>query len=167
MKRFAVIIGLVFSYGLNAQVVTQPSNNVRRDTNFVIVKKDPRIELIIKKQIEINDEILSRTKKTMPGYRIQVVNTKDRNLAIEAKTNMLQLYPEMKVYLYFQSPYFKVKLGNFKDRIHAEEIRDALQNLYPNGIYIIPETIELSLKELMELQRKEEDEAKATNLINF
>ena len=87
----------------------------------VKVFKDPRIDLLVKKQVESN-EILTRDERSfVAGYRILVINTVDRAQANQAKIKMYQAFPELKSYLTFQSPKFHLKVGNFRDREEAED----------------------------------------------
>src|SRR5688500_18800700 len=86
----------------------------------VIVHKDPRVDLLVKKHAQINEEV-SKNRRSMRGYRLMVINTNKRDEAMNAKTKMYTYFPELKSYLYYQSPYFRVKAGNFRDRKEAED----------------------------------------------
>lgn len=111
----------------------------------VAVHKDPRIDLLVKKQIEINEETTRDTRRTMNGFRILVINTNDRNKVFTAKARIYQSYPELKPYLMYQPPNYKLKVGNFKTREEAEEYRKALERDFPTGLYIIRDIIEVKL----------------------
>ena len=112
-------------------------------TSSIVIHKDPRVDLLVKKQAQIN-EITSRdARRNMPGYRIQVINTSDRNAAITAKTKIYQLYPELKAYLIYQAPYFRLRVGNFKDKDEAEDYRKSLSKEFPNSVFLVRDTIEV------------------------
>jgi hypothetical protein len=113
------------------------------DTPAVIVHKDPRIELLVKKQVQINEETSREARKIGKGFRLLVVNTNKRDEAVAAKTKVYTFFPELKSYLIYQSPYFKLKVGNFKERKDAEEYRERLQKYFPKGVYIMNDTIEV------------------------
>ncbi|MFI5152308.1 MAG: SPOR domain-containing protein [Chitinophagales bacterium] len=115
------------------------------DTAAVIVDKDPRIDLLIKKQIQINEETTRDSRRNVPGYRIQVINSSDRNKVFSVKTKIYQKYPELKPYLIYQAPNYKLKLGNFKTPEEAEPYLDQLTRLFPSGVYLIHEIIEVKL----------------------
>lgn len=114
-----------------------------RDTSSVIVYKDPRIETLLKKQAATNVAYKRATTRTMSGYRLLVVNTNKRDEAIDAKTKVYTYFPELKAYLVYQSPYFKLKAGNFKTRAEAEKYRKNFNTIFPKGVFIINETIEV------------------------
>ena len=92
-----------------------------QDTSSVIVHKDPRIDLLVKKQIQINEETSREARRIGKGFRLLVVNTNKRDEAVAAKTTVYTFFPELKSYLIYQSPYFKLKVGNFRDRKEAED----------------------------------------------
>jgi hypothetical protein len=106
----------------------------------ILVNEDARLDLLIKKQADYNEKV-NLTRKFSTGFRIQVINTTNREEAVTAKTKLLEQFPEEKVYLLYQEPYFKVRFGNFRNRSDAEEYEKQLDNLFP-GVFIIPSSIE-------------------------
>jgi len=111
------------------------------DSSSVTIHKDPRLDLLIKKQSQLNEE--TNKKKTARGFRLLVVNSNKREDAINAKTKLYQYFPELKTYLYYQAPYFKLKAGNFKDRKEAEDYQKKLNSFFPNGVFVMSDLIEL------------------------
>ena len=109
----------------------------------VVVNKDPRIDMLVNKQIEINEVTTRNSRRAAPGFRILVISSNDRNKVIEAKTNMYREFPELKAYMMYQSPFFRLKVGNFKERTDAEEYLGRIQRFYPTGVYIVTDTIEV------------------------
>lgn len=119
----------------------------------VIVNKDYRIEILAKKMAEYN-EALSKNIRSAQGYRLMLLSTNDRNMAMQLRSRLLQQYPDQKVYMIFQSPYIKMKFGNFIERIDAERFRKHLmnQNIVPGNIYILPEMIEVKPEKIPETE---------------
>jgi len=112
-----------------------------QDSSSVTIHKDARVDLLIKKQAQVNEELSK--KKTSRGFRLLVVNSNKREEAISGKTKLYQLFPELKTYLYYQAPYFKLKAGNFRDRKEAEDYQKKLNKYFPNGVFVMTDTIEL------------------------
>ncbi|MET0244345.1 MAG: SPOR domain-containing protein [Flavitalea sp.] len=134
MTRLILFFGLMVSvFGAAAQT----------DTSSVVVKKDPRIDLLVKKQIEANEIVTRDLRRSAAGFRILVINTTDRAKAVEAKTKMYQAFPELKSYLIFQSPKFHLKVGNFKERSEAEAYLENIKQSFPSGVYVVRDTIEV------------------------
>jgi len=136
MKSVFVSLFSLFSFSLFAQ---QTIN----DTSSVVIHKDPRLDLLIKKQAEINEETSRNARKVARGFRLLVINTNKRDEAIGAKSKLYQYFPELKSYLYYQTPYFKVKAGNFKEKKDAEDYQKKLNKVFTKGVFIMTDLIEV------------------------
>jgi len=108
-----------------------------------IVHRDARLDLLLRKQSELNKEVYLENRKSGPGYRVLVINTNDRNKAIAVKTRLMQEYPDQKTYLIYQSPYFKIQIGNFRTTKEAEALRRQIVKIYPENVIVIPATVDL------------------------
>jgi hypothetical protein len=112
------------------------------DTNSIVVYKDPRIDLLVKKQAQINEETTRDARKAGKGFRLLVINTNKREDAIAAKSKVYTYFPELKAYLLYQSPYYKLKVGNFKERKEAEDYQKKMKRYFPNGVFIMNDVID-------------------------
>ena len=115
----------------------------------VEIVKDHRLDLLIAKQEELNKKVYLDNNRTASGYRILVVNTNDRQKAMDVKSTLMRDFPDHKTYLIYQSPHFKVQIGNFRKREEAEQLRKQVNKLYPTGVIVIPSTIEVKPEEIM------------------
>jgi hypothetical protein len=113
------------------------------DSASITVRKDPRVDLLIKKQMQINEETTRDSRRNIPGFRIQVINSSDRNQVFAVKTRIYQLYPDLKSYLIYQSPYYKLKVGNFKSEEEAAPYLEQISKLYPSGVYTVHDIIDV------------------------
>jgi hypothetical protein len=138
MKSLLLLVAL-FSFNF---VMAQ--STIYTDTNSVVIHKDPRVEALAKKQAALNAAIKKASARSMRGYRLLVINTNKRNEAIDAKTKIYTYFPELKAYLIYQTPYFKLKAGNFRTRDEADRYRKNLNAVFPKGVYIINDTIEIT-----------------------
>ncbi len=98
---------------------------------------------MIKKQESINTTTKKSSARTARGYRLLIVNTNKREEAIAAKTKVYTFFPELSAYLSYQSPYFKLKAGNFKTRDEAERYRKNMSSMFPKGVFIINDIVEV------------------------
>lgn len=136
MKKLALFLSIVsIAIVANAQTVVDTISST------VYVVKDSRFDLLTKKKAEINKKAADARKPTK-GFRIQVLNTTDRNQALAVKSRLLTLYPDQKTYLMYQAPYFKLRIGNFVERSEADELKKELAKLFPTGVFLIPSDIE-------------------------
>lgn len=114
----------------------------------VAIVKDPRLDRLVRKQMEINEETTKDSRRNMPGFRIQVVNSPDRSKVFATKAKVYQEFPDLKPYLLYQAPNYKLKVGNFKTQEEAEEMQKQLERLFPSGLYIIRDVIEIKVSDL-------------------
>jgi hypothetical protein len=77
-----------------------------------------------------------------------VINSPDRSKVFAAKATMLQEFPDWKAYLLYSSPNYKLRVGNFKTQEEAEDAVKQISRIFPSGIYVIPDVIELKLTDL-------------------
>lgn len=143
MNKIFLIAGFLFSINSFSQDTTW---HKAIDTSGVIVHKDPRLDLLVKKQIQINEETSREARRIGKGYRLLVLNTNKRDEAVTAKTKVYSFFPELKSYLIYQAPYYKLKVGNFKDKKEAEAYQKRLQKYFPDGVFIMNDTIEINLE---------------------
>lgn len=132
-----------FSISLFAFTQTDTTGIPSPDSNSVIVHKDPRIDLLVKKQAAINEVTSRNARRTDKGFRLMIISTTSRDEAIAAKTKIYTYFPELKAYLWYQSPYFRVKAGNFKERKDAEAYQKRLNTYFPRGVFIMKDVIEV------------------------
>jgi hypothetical protein len=107
----------------------------------VVVIRDPRLDLLEKKEYELN--VLSM--KSAKGYRLLVMSSSDRAKVMSTRAKLLQQFPEQKVYMAFQAPNIKLKFGNFTDKSEAEHYRDLIssQKITTNNVYVVPDIVEV------------------------
>lgn len=109
----------------------------------IIVHKDARIDILTEKQVAINKITSKMTANGLfKGYRLQVLNTRSRDDAFKTKANLLENFPDEKVYILYQSPYFKVRVGNFVKRSDAEDFKKQLSLFSGNPAYVVEDAIE-------------------------
>ena len=107
------------------------------------VKRDPRVDKLVDKQIELNKQALRVRTTLEPGFRILVISTNKRDLAIDAKSRLLKMYPDQKSYLFYQSPNFKLQFGNFRTMKEAELMKKDLVLEFGENLIIIPSQVEV------------------------
>lgn len=97
-----------------------------------------------KKLDAILDTIAIRNKsvKFTNGFRIQIYVGNDRKSADDAKIYTYQKYPEIFPYLSYQQPIYKVKIGDFLNRMDAERYYSDIKDLYPSAM-ILPDRVEI------------------------
>lgn len=109
----------------------------------VVVHKDPRFDELATMQAEINKKAYLSRSHFIRGFRIQAANTQNRDEANDVKAELLRRFPDQKSYLLYQSPNFRVRIGNFLTQKEAFQLRKMIAAIYPGkGIYIVPDIVE-------------------------
>jgi hypothetical protein len=120
----------------------------KRIKDSITVIKDDRLDILTQKQTVINKRSKMMTSNGLyKGFRLQLLNTNNREVAFKMKYDLLQNYPDHKAYVSFQAPYFKVRFGNFLKRAEAEQMKKLIQKNYKGGVYIVEDAIEYMPKD--------------------
>lgn len=113
----------------------------------VKIHQDKRIEslLIGKKGSAIQRE------QTASGYRVQVFSSNQQRTAKSEAFRVEKLireqFPTVGVYVNYTSPFWKVRVGDFKTQAEATAFRNELTSAFPNmrtQTYIVKEQIIIS-----------------------
>jgi len=138
--KHLIIFFLVFL--VSHQLIAQSTDSTA--ANKIVVQQDYRMDILARKEADINTAILKAQARLAKGYRLMILNTNDRGYAMKVRGELLQKYPDQKTYMWFANPYIKIKFGNFKTQDEAEPYRKAISKML-NGatIYYVPETIEV------------------------
>lgn len=138
-----ILLILLFSISFSAYGQTDTLISHLSDSSSVIIHKDPRLDLLVRKQAQINEVTSRDARRTDKGFRLMIISTNSREEAIAAKTKIYTYFPELKAYLWYQSPYFRVKAGNFRDRKDAESYQKRMNVYFPKGVFIMKDVIEV------------------------
>ena len=117
------------------------NNPADTNTGKITVVKDPRIDLLGKKEAEFN----TMGTRLAKGFRLLVLKSNDRDYSMKVRALLLQNFPDQKVYMTFQAPFIKLKFGNFVEKSDAEKYRDMIMKgkMVTNNVYIVPEVVEV------------------------
>jgi hypothetical protein len=106
----------------------------------VTIHGDKGVESLVAKHISFNEKV-----KGFPGYRIQIYfesGNYSKNKAFGEKGKFLSRFPEISAYVIFQEPYYKVRVGNFRNKLEAEAFKQRIKEQWPEA-YIIKDDIEM------------------------
>ena len=83
------------------------------------VEQDDRIETLIAKQ-----RSLYRVDSSFSGYRIHVfmeIGNEALEHAKQVKSQFEKAFPDIPIYLTYVEPYFRLRAGDFRNRVEAEK----------------------------------------------
>ena len=129
---------------------------------MVELVRDSRLDELIKKQYLLNKNAnniseLSKYKTSngkYKGYRLMVLNTNSRELAYQTRGQLATRFPQHSLYLGYQAPYYKLKMGDFLEKSDAEALKKQLSGIIKQGIFIVPDAINLKPEEEQRLIEK-------------
>ena len=87
---------------------------------------------------------LLKTKSGIQAFRIQIAFASTKNEINTMKLNFMKKFPNVPIYLSYSTPYYKLRVGNFRTKFEAEKSKSKLIKNYP-GSYIVSEYIKLNL----------------------
>ncbi|MGO9480241.1 MAG: SPOR domain-containing protein [Candidatus Kryptoniota bacterium] len=78
---------------------------------------------------------------TMPGFRVQLMSTQNLSDAIDARAEADSLLSSYNVYIIYDSPYYKVRAGDFRVRYDATQAADYMASHgFPNA-WLVPDNV--------------------------
>lgn len=128
MKRaiWAVFLCAVLASGVSVRAQDIPAS-------FADIVRSAKIDTLLYRQS------LARAANPVMGYRVLIFSqggNNSKNAAFEEKEKFEEVFPENKVYVSFEEPYFKVKAGNFIDRMQADFFLREIKILYPYAFIV-------------------------------
>ncbi len=131
-KKHLIAVVIVFFYSLGS---------FAQDGGIVVEVKDPLIDSLIKRRVELTKGV-SRdgTPLLINGFRVQIFFGPDRKQAYDEQAKFKSLYPEHNTYISYTQPNYRVKVGDFRTRLEAQQLITELKPMFPT-LFIFSEKI--------------------------
>jgi hypothetical protein len=120
MRTFAVLFVLL---SISHFAIAQKS--------YLKINKDADLDSLIEKNKNLN-----KMKNVMDGFRIQLFSGTERNNANQLKAKFLAAYPTVPAYLIYQQPYFKLRVGDFRNKMEAQYLFNNLSSEFNQAILV-------------------------------
>lgn len=104
----------------------------------VEVIKDARIDTLAARRIELNKA--GGADAAVNGFRVQIFSGENRKEAYNSQAKFQEEFPDIRTYIIYSEPNFKVRAGDFRTRMEAEKLQDELKKWFA-GMFIISEKI--------------------------
>lgn len=79
--------------------------------------------------------------ETIPGFRVQVNFTPEIDAANRTRDSLLTLLPDDLTYVVYETPYYKIRVGNYADRSDANMMLKKLTSLGFKDSWVVPDRI--------------------------
>ncbi|HEY4652597.1 MAG TPA: sporulation protein [Pontibacter sp.] len=76
---------------------------------------------------------VNKNIKYAQGYRILAYNGSERQTVMNLRKSIARRVPEVKDYLTYNQPNFRLKLGDFFNRVEAQQVLNQISDLIPNA----------------------------------
>lgn len=104
--------------------------------------------IVISQNEEVNALVQQQVVGMVNGYRVQIFSSnngqKARNKAFEIKTEIVKKHPNIEIYVTFNAPFWRVRLGNCLTKDAAQELRLWIIKefpMYASETYIVPDVV--------------------------
>jgi len=111
-----------------------------QEKGTVLVTKDPQIDSLIVRRLELNREGVSGKNVTLQGFRVQIFLGLDRQIAYSEQVKFKTQNPSINTYISYTQPNYKLRVGDFRTRLEAEKLMNELKKYY-TSMFIFSEMI--------------------------
>jgi hypothetical protein len=109
----------------------------------VRVHEDPRLALLFVKKRETGMHGIKGSIHSARGFRVQIYNGSSRAEAQQRKVDFIRRYPNIRSYMSYIAPTYRVKVGDFKTRAEAYKLYQQISGLY-TPCMVVPDIVEIN-----------------------
>ena len=133
-----IIYSILILAWLLANSIVVNAQQETEDTTGVIIHADPRLAILTASLKPKSGK--SGIIRSGRGYRVQIYNGSDRNKANAVKIDFIRRFPDVRTYMSYIQPQFRVKVGNFRTRGEARKFMEQVNSIY-SPVMIVPDII--------------------------
>lgn len=126
------------SSGTNSLFIDQLLNRDIATHGIIVLQQDKQVDNLLSKHARIN-----KSDNKIQGWRIQIYNSSGkeaRDEANEYRNKFLSKYPNLRAYLVYQPPYFKIRVGDYLTKPDAFRLYKEILTEFPVS-YLVPDKI--------------------------
>jgi hypothetical protein len=138
LQRYLLIILLIALFPDSSQAQA-PS----QDTLGVVMHADPRLAVLFVKKRESGYKGIRGSIRSARGFRVQIYSGNDRGIATQRKIDFIHRFPNVRTYMSYIPPTFRVKVGDFKTRAEAYKFYSQVSSLY-TPCMVVPDIVEIN-----------------------
>lgn len=124
IQTIILVISVFYSQHVMSQTMPLGKDSLKMNA-------DARIITLQQKYVELN-----KLKQSSSGYRIQIHFGNDREKAKEIKTKFLQAFPDIPAYDSYQSPNFRVRVGDYRSKLEANKYLKQISSSFPSSFIV-------------------------------
>ena len=125
--KLKILAILFFPLFLSSQDFNQNNINYQDDIYSLIIKH----------------QNINYAKNGIDGWRIQLAFKSTKEEIRSSRLDFIKKYPEIDTYLTYSSPYYKISVGNLREKIDALKLKDKIKRDYIEA-YPVPTIIPIT-----------------------
>jgi len=156
-----VLLFLLISSGISAQSssqkkeILQDLNSVVPGKGRVMIYEDESISQVLGRPVALPRTVYTNAEGTiqyykMRGYKIQAFSGNNqrtsKNEANRKQTLINNSFPELETVVLFDSPFWRLRVGNFQTREEAQKMMTELKETFPSfgkEMYIVVDEVKI------------------------
>ena len=103
-----------------------------------VIKNEKGINYLVYKY-----ENILRNTGGINGWRLQLKFKAKESEIVKIKLKFIELFPDIPVFLEYQEPYYRIRVGNCRTKLEALKIKDLIKKHFTDT-YPVPEIISIS-----------------------
>jgi hypothetical protein len=131
-------------YSLSAQIKVY-----EQDKLGVVIHADLKLDILTAylkskpRAIATNPQTKSGVIHSGKGFRVQIYNGNEREEANQLKMDFVRKFPNIKTYLTYIQPQYRVKVGDFTNRGDAQKFANQISKDF-SPVIIVPDIVEIN-----------------------
>jgi hypothetical protein len=130
MKKIFVLVCAISGLAVNYSIAQETEHS----SGKITVIQDSKLITLTEKYKEVSQE-----DPSFDGYRLQIFfdsGNNSKNKATDALSSFQEKYPDVKAYLSFKQPNYRIRVGNFRTKSEAYGFKKSIQADYPNAFVV-------------------------------
>lgn len=98
-----------------------------------VINADNRIEQLVS---YLGTAHAPETSVKLNGYRVQLYFNNDKSICNQARSKFLSATNDVKAYIQYQAPHYRLRVGNFRTLLQAEKFKKEISGHFPDAITV-------------------------------
>lgn len=161
MKKFLYLLLLLLPFGLHAQQQNKIIQDLQTEVpgqGRVVIYQEEAIKGVVGRNIAPKRQVFTTGNSAiyyvkMRGYKVQAFSGNNqrtsKNEAYRKQGLINQALPEHETVVYFDSPFWRLRVGNFKTRGEASDLMRELRKTFPSfgkEMYVVNDEVKIPVE---------------------
>lgn len=158
MKKLLTILAISLLAALSLPIFAQNTNEIEEEevlpqdptesyvdsslvdrTVYEVMPENIILQQPSKVRSALANQISANGRKKFNGYRVRIYlgsSQSSREASLRALNTFQRLYPDIPSYRIYESPNFRVLVGNFRSRFEADKFAEAIKHEFPTAAVV-------------------------------